>query len=81
MTSRQAKHQAKQRADGAVTIAVTFRADEPEAAMWFETIKKRGGPKAALKWLLIYHEATKNVKISSNQHDQIIQNCLTSMDY
>ena len=79
MTSRQAKYQAKQRADGAVTISVTFRADEPEAKMWLETIKKRGGPKSALKWLLIYHEATKNVKISLDQHDKIIQNCLTSM--
>jgi hypothetical protein len=52
MTSRQAKHQAKQRADGAVTIAVTFRADEPEAAQWVEWVKYAGGPKAAIKWFL-----------------------------
>lgn len=54
MTSRQAKHQAKQRLEGAVTISVTFRADEPEAAQWAELVKEKGGPKEAMKTLL-YH--------------------------
>jgi hypothetical protein len=52
MTSRQAKHQAKQRADGAVTIAVTFRANEPEAEQWEYYSNLCGGRKEALKWLL-----------------------------
>jgi hypothetical protein len=52
MTSRQAKHQAKQRADGAVTISVTFRADEPEVAIWRNLLRQKGGPKDAIKYLL-----------------------------
>jgi hypothetical protein len=51
MTSRQAKHQAKQRADGAVTIAVTFRADEPEAEVWKELVQWFGSPKKAMSEL------------------------------
>jgi hypothetical protein len=52
MTSRQAKHQAKQRADGAVTIAVTFRADEPEGKSWKEWVRYYGSPKKALAALI-----------------------------
>jgi hypothetical protein len=54
MISRQAKHQAKRRADGAVTIAVTFRADEIEARLWKSVLELegKGSPKQALKHLL-----------------------------
>jgi hypothetical protein len=52
MTTRQAKHNAKRRSEGAVTIAVTFRANEPEAAQWEYYSNLCGGRKEALKWLL-----------------------------
>jgi len=51
MTSRQAKHNAKRRSEGAVIIAVTFRVDEPEAAQWEYYSNLCGGRKEALKWL------------------------------
>ena len=52
MTTRQAKHNAKRRLEGAVTIAVTFRADEPEAAQWRQLVEVHGGPKQAMRHLL-----------------------------
>lgn len=56
MTSRQARHQAKQRQNGAVTISVTFRADEPEAEQWAKLVEQEGGPKAAIKRLLYLND-------------------------
>jgi hypothetical protein len=52
MTSRQAIHQAKRRSQGAVTINVTFRADEPEAEAWGR-LSAYLGPKEAMKRLLV----------------------------
>jgi len=52
MTSRQAKHQAKQRANGAIGISVTFRADEPESGQLLYYISLCGGPKEALRHLI-----------------------------
>lgn len=52
MTTRQAKHNAKRRLEGAVTIAVTFRADEPEAAQWSYFVSLCGGPKEAMRHLI-----------------------------
>ena len=52
MTTRQAKHQAKQRLEGAVKIDVTFRADEPEAAQWAYFVNLCGGPKEAARHLI-----------------------------
>ena len=52
MTTRQAKHQAKQRLEGAVTISVTFRAEEHECAKWAFLVKEHGGPKEAMRHLL-----------------------------
>ena len=52
MTTRQAKHNAKRRLEGAVTIAVTFRADEPEAAQWAYYVNLCGGPKEAARHLI-----------------------------
>lgn len=52
MTTRQAKHNAKRRLEGAVTIAVTFRADEHECAKWAFLVKQHGGPKQAMRHLL-----------------------------
>ena len=52
MTTRQAKHNAKRRSEGAVTISVTFRADEPEAAQWTQLVEREGGPKKAMQFAL-----------------------------
>ena len=52
MTTRQAKHQAKQRREGAVKIDVTFKADEPEAAQWAYFVSLWGGPKEAARHLI-----------------------------
>ena len=52
MTTRQAKHNAKRRLEGAVTIAVTFRANEPEAAQWEKLIEQKGGPKKAMQFAI-----------------------------
>jgi riboflavin biosynthesis pyrimidine reductase len=73
MTSRQAKHQAKQRADGAVTISVTFRADEPEAAHWAKLVEQEGGPKAAIKFLLKDYVNPLASFLESEQHKILTQ--------
>ena len=67
MTSRQAKHQAKQRAEGAIGISVTFRADEPEGDAW-RRLSSCHGPKEAMRRLL--SEAVASVarmKVYTNQ--------------
>lgn len=48
----QAKHNAKRRSEGAVTINVMFRADEPEAAQWSYYVGLCGGPKEAARHLI-----------------------------
>lgn len=52
MSTRQAKHNAKRRSEGAVTIAVTFRANEPEAEQWAYFVSLCGGPKEAMRHLI-----------------------------
>jgi hypothetical protein len=52
MTTRQAKHNAKRRLEGAVTISVTFRADEPGAAQWAKLLENHKGPKQAIQFAI-----------------------------
>jgi hypothetical protein len=52
MTSRQAKHQAKRRAEGGVSITVVLHPNEPELQLWFDVLAISNGPKDALKKLL-----------------------------
>jgi hypothetical protein len=52
MTTRQAKHNAKRRSEGATVIAIQFRADEPEAQVWKELVQWFGSPKKAMSELI-----------------------------
>jgi hypothetical protein len=52
MTTRQARHNAKRRSEGAAVIAVEFRADEPEAQVWKELVQWFGSPKKAMSELI-----------------------------
>jgi hypothetical protein len=52
MTSRQAKHQAKRRSEGGVSITVTLLPNEPELQLWFDVLAISNGPKDAIKRLL-----------------------------
>ena len=52
MTSRQAKHQAKKRAEGAVNVQVVLLPDEPETKAWLDLVEQVGSAKLALKMLL-----------------------------
>jgi hypothetical protein len=52
LTSRQAKHQAKRRSEGGVSITVMLLPNEPETKLWFDLVEKVGSPKLAFKYLL-----------------------------
>jgi hypothetical protein len=52
MTTRQAKHQAKRRAEGGVSITIALLPNEPETKLWFDLVEKVGSPKLAFKYLL-----------------------------
>ena len=52
MTSRQAKHQAKRRAEGGLSISIQFRVEEPETKAWLRLAEVCGGNKRALSHLL-----------------------------
>jgi hypothetical protein len=56
MTSRQAKHQAKRRANGTVSITVALYPNEPEFQLWFDVLAISNGPKDALKKLLNFYK-------------------------
>lgn len=52
MTSRQARHQAKRRAEGGVNVQVVLMPNEPETKVWLDLVQEIGSPKLVLKYLL-----------------------------